>query len=52
MPAMAIISNGQPAPPPRTRMGYSKERAGNVYSVHNNLPYAEKLHLLAGEKSD
>jgi hypothetical protein len=33
---------GQPVPPPR-RMGYSQERVGNVYSVHNNLPYAEKL---------
>jgi len=33
---------GQPVPPPR-RMGYSQERIGNVYSVHNNLPYAEKL---------
>ena len=25
------------------RLGYSQERAGNVYSVHNNLPYAEPL---------
>ena len=33
---------GQPVPPPR-RMGYIQERIGNVYSVHNNLPYAEKL---------
>lgn len=33
---------GQPVPPPR-RMGYGKERVGNIYSVHNNLPYAEKL---------
>jgi hypothetical protein len=33
---------GQPVPPPR-RMGYSQERVGNIYSVHNNLPYAEKL---------
>ena len=33
---------GQPVPPPR-RMGYSQERVGNVYSIHNNLPYAEKL---------
>lgn len=35
---------GQPVPPPR-RMGYSQERVGNVYSVHNNLPYAEKLAI-------
>jgi hypothetical protein len=24
-------------------MNYSKERLGNVYSVHNNLPYAEPM---------
>jgi hypothetical protein len=25
------------------RIGYQQERVGNVYSVHNNLPYAERL---------
>jgi hypothetical protein len=25
------------------RIGYSQEKLGNVYSVHNNLPYAERL---------
>lgn len=25
------------------RTGYQKEKVGNVYSVHNNLPYAEPL---------
>lgn len=25
------------------RLGYSQERIGNIYSVHNNLPYAEPL---------
>lgn len=25
------------------RLGYQKERVGNVYSIHNNLPYAERL---------
>ena len=25
------------------RIGYREEKLGNVYSVHNNLPYAEKL---------
>ena len=25
------------------RIGYQQERLGNVYSVHNNLPYAEPL---------
>jgi hypothetical protein len=25
------------------RLGYSQERVGNIYSVHNNLPYAEPL---------
>lgn len=29
--------------PPLRRLNYEKERTGNVYSVHNNLPYAEKL---------
>jgi len=28
---------------PIERIGYSKERIGNIYSVHNNLPYAEAL---------
>lgn len=32
-----------PAAPPLTRINYSRERLGNVYSVHNNLPYAEPL---------
>jgi len=25
------------------RIGYSQEKLGNIYSVHNNLPYAEPL---------
>ena len=29
--------------PPIDRVGYQQEKLGNVYSVHNNLPYAEKL---------
>lgn len=29
--------------PPLTRINYQKETLGNVYSVHNNLPYAESL---------
>jgi hypothetical protein len=29
--------------PPIERIGYSQEKVGNVYSVHNNLPYAEPL---------
>ena len=28
---------------PIERLGYSQEKAGKIYSVHNNLPYAEKL---------
>jgi len=28
---------------PLSRIGYQQERMGNVYSVHNNLPYAESL---------
>lgn len=29
--------------PPLSRINYDQERLGNVYSVHNNLPYAEPL---------
>lgn len=29
--------------PPISRIGYQQEKLGNIYSVHNNLPYAEKL---------
>lgn len=29
--------------PPIERIGYQQEKLGNVYSVHNNLPYAEPL---------
>lgn len=25
------------------RIGYQQEKLGNIYSVHNNLPYAERL---------
>jgi len=29
--------------PPIDRIGYGQEKIGNIYSVHNNLPYAEPL---------
>ena len=32
-----------PNMPALTRLNYDKETLGNVYSVHNNLPYAERL---------
>jgi hypothetical protein len=32
-----------PAAAPLSRIGYGEEKIGNVYSVHNNLPYAEPL---------
>jgi hypothetical protein len=32
-----------PSAPPLTRIGYSREKLGNIYSVHNNLPYATPL---------
>jgi hypothetical protein len=37
---------GQPVPPPRA-INYTlgNERLGNIYSIHNNLPYAEKLAI-------
>jgi hypothetical protein len=28
---------------PLQRIGYQQEEMGNIYSVHNNLPYAEPL---------
>ena len=28
---------------PIQRLGYGQERVGNIYSVHNNLPYAKPL---------
>ena len=28
---------------PIDRIGYGEEKLGNIYSVHNNLPYAESL---------
>jgi hypothetical protein len=34
---------GKPEPPPLRKMNYDQERVGNIYSVHNNLPYAERL---------
>lgn len=30
-------------PTPIERLGYSEEKPGNIYSVHNNLVYAEPL---------
>ena len=32
-----------PNPNQPNRVGYQREKAGNVYSLYNNLPYAEKL---------
>jgi len=29
--------------PPMVKINYQNERLGNIYSVHNNLPYAEPL---------
>jgi len=34
---------GKPEGFPLRKMNYGKETVGNVYSVHNNLPYAESL---------
>ena len=32
-----------PNAPTLSRIGYQQEHVGNIYSVHNNLPYAEPL---------
>jgi hypothetical protein len=29
--------------PPPLRVNYQAEKVGNIYSIHNNLPYAEPL---------
>ena len=36
-------SYAAPNPNQPKKIGYQKERIGKVYSVYNNLPYAEKL---------
>ena len=36
-------SYAAPNPNQPRKIGYQKERMGNVYNVYNNLPYAEKL---------
>jgi hypothetical protein len=35
-----------------SRIGYSQEKVGNVYSVHNNLPYAEPLANGSSKKTE
>jgi hypothetical protein len=34
------------------KMNYQQERIGNVYSVHNNLPYAEPLANGSSKQAD
>mgnify|MGYP003111923908 CR=1 FL=1 len=34
--------------PPLRRANYGTEKLGNYYSIHNNLPYAEKLAYAQG----
>ena len=43
--AMGIVHSGEIrcTVPVDVFIGTQQERIGNVYSVHNNLPYAEKL---------
>jgi len=38
--------------PALDRIGYSQERIGNIYSVHNNLPYAESLANGSSKQAD
>lgn len=38
-----VPEGSYPSAPPLTRIGYQRETLGNLYSVHNNLPYAEPL---------
>lgn len=34
------------------RIGYQQEKPGNIYSVHNNLPYAEPLASGSSKQAD
>jgi hypothetical protein len=46
---------GQNAPPLAVNYQLGREKIGNVYSIHNNLPYAEKLETGApgsGKKTE
>ena len=42
-PGGQVPEGNYPNMPALTRLNYNKETLGNVYSVHNNLPYAEPL---------
>ena len=42
-PGGIVPPGGYGTAPPLTRIGYGQEKVGNIYSVHNNLPYAERL---------
>ena len=42
-PGGQVPDGSYPNMPALTRLNYNKEKLGNVYSVHNNLPYAERL---------
>jgi hypothetical protein len=37
---------------PIQRLGYQQEKVGNIYSVHNNLPYAEPLASGSSKQAD
>lgn len=42
-PGGQVPQGNYPNMPALTRINYQRERLGNIYSVHNNLPYAEPL---------
>jgi hypothetical protein len=42
-PGGQMPDGNYPNMPALTRLNYDKETLGNIYSVHNNLPYAEPL---------
>ena len=42
-PGGIVLPGDYGTAPPLTRIGYGQEKVGNIYSVHNNLPYAERL---------
>jgi hypothetical protein len=46
-PSGQVSEGNYSTAPALTRVNYQREKLGNVYSVHNNLPYAEKLETAA-----
>lgn len=51
-PGGVVPQGSYPSLPAIKRVGYTQEKIGNVYSVHNNLPYAEPLANGSSRQAD